>query len=183
MGAAIALAVSGLSSAYIIETAERRHELRALEGAMIADLEDSVYGQARHLIPAVIALVNRLASLVISLLIILPFWLSALVPTFPFCLWNIDRGGNGSDLTARCLPREDQRNVLAVGGGSDAVDRSHHLRNHLPVYEIRIRRTSNSVKPRDFDPLSVSTPESVDSSDDLDSRTEKCTEAASCRVA
>lgn len=84
LGAAIALAVSGLSSAYISETAERRHELRALEGAMIADLEDSVYGQARHLIPAVIALVNGLAPLVISLLIILPFWLSALVPTFPF---------------------------------------------------------------------------------------------------
>lgn len=84
IGAAIALAMSGISSAYVSETAERRRELRALEEAMIADLEDSVYGQARQLIPAVIALVNGLAPLVISLLIILPFWLSALVPAFSF---------------------------------------------------------------------------------------------------
>lgn len=84
IGAAIALAMSGISSAYVSETAERRRELRALEEAMIADLEDSVYGQARQLVPAVIALVNGFAPLVISLLIILPFWLSTLIPTFPF---------------------------------------------------------------------------------------------------
>lgn len=84
LGAAIALAMSGLSSAYISEAAERRREFKALEDAMISDLEESVYGDARQLVPVVIAAVNGLAPLVFSLLIILPLWLAMLMPAFPF---------------------------------------------------------------------------------------------------
>jgi len=85
LGAAIALAMSGISSAYISEQAERRRELQALESAMITDLEDSVHGQAKQLVPAVVAVVNGLAPLLISLVIILPLWLSLYVPAyFPF---------------------------------------------------------------------------------------------------
>ncbi len=74
LGAAIALGVSGVSSAYISEAAEKRSELRALERAMLADLRDSAYGRGSRLLPLVIALVNGSAPLVMSLAIIAPVW-------------------------------------------------------------------------------------------------------------
>jgi predicted membrane protein (TIGR00267 family) len=77
LGAAIALAVSGLSSAYLSEAAERRKALRELESAMIVKLGRSAHGQATRLVPVMIALVNGLSPLVISLLITLPLWLSS----------------------------------------------------------------------------------------------------------
>ncbi len=76
MGAAIALCMSGLSSAYISEYAERRHALRKLEQAMVHDLKESAHGEATRWVPLLIALVNGLAPLVISLLILLPLWLA-----------------------------------------------------------------------------------------------------------
>ena len=76
LGAAIALGVSGVSSAYVSESAERRRALEELEEAMVADLRDSAYGQAARLMPLLIALVNGLAPFMISLLIISPLWLA-----------------------------------------------------------------------------------------------------------
>jgi predicted membrane protein (TIGR00267 family) len=76
LGAAIALGVSGISSAYISETAERRRALTELEDAMLANLEDSHHGQAARWVPLLIALVNGAAPLIISLLIITPLWLA-----------------------------------------------------------------------------------------------------------
>jgi F0F1-type ATP synthase membrane subunit c/vacuolar-type H+-ATPase subunit K len=66
LGAAIALFMSGLSSAYISESAERRHAQGKLERAMISDLEDSTHGYATRWVPVLIALVNGLAPLIIS---------------------------------------------------------------------------------------------------------------------
>ena len=76
LGAAIALGMSGLSSAYISESAERKHALDKLEHAMISDLSDSAHGEASRWVPLLIALVNGLAPLLISFLILLPIWLS-----------------------------------------------------------------------------------------------------------
>jgi len=78
VGAAIALAMSGLTSAYVSESAERRKELRELENAMVTDLDESAHARAARLVPLLIALVNALAPLLISLLIILPLWLGQL---------------------------------------------------------------------------------------------------------
>lgn len=75
LGAAIALGVSGVSSAYLSESAERRRNLTQLEHAMIRDLSDSAQGQAARIVPWLIALVNGLAPLLISLLIITPLCL------------------------------------------------------------------------------------------------------------
>jgi len=83
LGAAIALGMSGLSSAYISEAAEKRQELRELEEAMIKDLHDSAYGRAARLLPFVIALINGLAPLVISLVIIAPLVAVQLDVTLP----------------------------------------------------------------------------------------------------
>ena len=84
LGAAVALGVSGMSSAYISEAAERKQELRNLESAMVTDLEDSAHGRAARLVPAVIALVNGSAPLLISLLIIAPLAVASVAPAYPF---------------------------------------------------------------------------------------------------
>ena len=76
LGAAIALGMSGLSSAYISEVAERKRVLDKLERAMIADLHDTAHGDAARWVPLWIAVVNGAAPLFISLLILLPLWLS-----------------------------------------------------------------------------------------------------------
>lgn len=79
IGAAVALGVSGVTSAYISEAAERAREFQALEDAMVANLESSVHGRARKLIPFFIAAVNGAAPLLMSLVIIAPLALSMLV--------------------------------------------------------------------------------------------------------
>ena len=72
LGAAIALGVSGVSSAYVSEVAERKRALGILEDAMITDLRDSAHGEAARGVPLLIALVNGFAPLAISLLILIP---------------------------------------------------------------------------------------------------------------
>lgn len=75
MGAAIALGMSGISSAYISEVAERKRALEKLEQAMVTDLQDSSHGIAARWVPLLIALVNGSAPLIISLLILMPLLL------------------------------------------------------------------------------------------------------------
>lgn len=84
LAAALALTVSGVSSAYISESAERQHALDKLQAAMIHDLQDSEHGRAARWTPLLVALVNGLAPLFISLLILLPLWLSTHNVLLPF---------------------------------------------------------------------------------------------------
>ncbi len=74
LGAAIALGMSGASSAYVSEAAERKRALAELEKSMIEDLHASAHGEAARGVPLLIALVNGLAPLSISLLILLPIF-------------------------------------------------------------------------------------------------------------
>ena len=76
LGAAIALFISGVSSAYLSEKAEREHELRGLEQALVDDLQDSDYGQASRYLPIFVALVNGLSPLLLSLVILSPLYLA-----------------------------------------------------------------------------------------------------------
>ena len=76
LGAAIALGMSGLSSAYVSEYAERQRALDKLEAAMISDLHDTAHGEAARGVPLLIGLVNGLAPFIISLLILSPLFLS-----------------------------------------------------------------------------------------------------------
>ena len=84
LGAAIALGVSGVSSAYISEAAERKVVLGELEEAMVSDLQDSAHGDAARWVPLFIALVNGSSPFIFSLLIILPLWLSKAGFSLPF---------------------------------------------------------------------------------------------------
>ncbi len=74
LGATIALGMSGLSSAYISEAAERKKELRELEEAMLSTLDDSAHARAAQLVPILIALVNSLTPVLLALIIMLPMW-------------------------------------------------------------------------------------------------------------
>lgn len=73
-GTAIALCVSGLSSGYVSEAAERRKELHELEQAMVSDLDASVHGTAARYVPWMISLVNGMAPLLVAIVIITPLW-------------------------------------------------------------------------------------------------------------
>lgn len=84
LAAALALTVSGVSSAYISESAERQRALDNLQAAMIHDLQDSEHGRAARWTPLLVALVNGLAPLLISLLILLPLWLANHHIALPF---------------------------------------------------------------------------------------------------
>ncbi|GGO87160.1 TIGR00267 family protein [Marinobacterium nitratireducens] len=76
VGATVALAVSGVSSALISESAERQRSLAELEQAMARDLGDSAHGRAARWVPWVVALANGAAPLLLALLIITPLWLA-----------------------------------------------------------------------------------------------------------
>jgi len=82
LGVAIALGMSGVSSAYISEAAEKQRELRELEKAMVTDLGKSAHAQAARLLPLFIAFVNGMAPLAISLVILLPLWLAPSIEPF-----------------------------------------------------------------------------------------------------
>lgn len=89
MSAAIALCVSGISSAYVSESAERKYVLTKLEQAMITDLSQTSHAHAARTIPIIIALVNGLAPFTISLFILLPLWLFKIgidLPTSPLLM-------------------------------------------------------------------------------------------------
>ena len=79
-GASVALSVSGISSAYISESAEKKHELEQLEGAMITDLQDSAHGQAARFMPFIIAIVNGFAPLIFALIIMMPLGMAQWQP-------------------------------------------------------------------------------------------------------
>lgn len=76
LGAAIALSVSGLASAYVSESAEREKELKELEQAVVGDLENTAHGRAARWVPVLIAVVNGFSPLLMALLIMTPLWLS-----------------------------------------------------------------------------------------------------------
>ncbi|MCU7851032.1 MAG: hypothetical protein KZQ80_02330 [Candidatus Thiodiazotropha sp. (ex Monitilora ramsayi)] len=75
-GAAVALGISGVTSAYLSESAEQRRSLSELEEAMISDLSNSEHANAAKILPVMVALTNGLAPLLLSVIIITPLWLA-----------------------------------------------------------------------------------------------------------
>lgn len=80
MGTAIALTVSGISSAYISEAAEKKQELKELEDAMVSDLQESAHGQAARFMPFIVAVINGMAPLFFALIIMTPLGLARWQP-------------------------------------------------------------------------------------------------------
>jgi hypothetical protein len=141
LAAALALGMSGVSSAYISEAAERRRDLAQLEKAMGTSLNESHHAQAARWIPWLVALVNGIAPLLIALrpatycpdhhrtAVARPRWHGAGARTSA-------RGngrGAGDHLPPRRLPRSRRRYLLALERsaessgsiGDGGIDLSH----------------------------------------------------------
>jgi predicted membrane protein (TIGR00267 family) len=84
LSAAIALGMSGFSSAYVSEAAERKREFRELQSAMISDLSGSPHAKASIWMPLLIAITNGLSPLIFSMIIIIPLLLSQFGYIIPF---------------------------------------------------------------------------------------------------
>lgn len=89
MGAAVALGVSGLTSAYISEAAERQKEFGQLQEAMLDGLGDSSHAQVARWAPVLVAAVNGLAPFVLAQTVMLPLWLEFLGVALPASAYDL----------------------------------------------------------------------------------------------
>jgi predicted membrane protein (TIGR00267 family) len=76
VGASIAMGVSGMTGAYMTERAERSHELRKIERAMLKKLGNSIFHDMSGTVSIVTALIDGLSPALAGGIIIIPFLLS-----------------------------------------------------------------------------------------------------------
>ena len=73
LGACLAMGISGLFGAYMTEKAERKRDLKALERAMITDLDDSVQDDASSFVSLYAAVVDGGSPILTAVISLLPF--------------------------------------------------------------------------------------------------------------
>jgi predicted membrane protein (TIGR00267 family) len=73
LGACLAMGISGMTGAYMTESAERERELLDLERAMLTNLRESVHGKATRTIPILTAIVDGISPALAGSLTLLPF--------------------------------------------------------------------------------------------------------------
>jgi predicted membrane protein (TIGR00267 family) len=73
LSTSLAMAVSGISGAYMTEKAEREYELEELEEAILIDLGDTIFSKAVSWISIFAAIVDGLAPFSASMVCIAPF--------------------------------------------------------------------------------------------------------------
>ena len=74
----VSMGISGLWGAYLTESAERQKSLDDLEVLTLTDLTETRIGRASRAAVVVVALVDGLAPLIASVLVLLPFFLTHL---------------------------------------------------------------------------------------------------------
>ena len=75
LGGAVAIAISGISSAYLSEKAEKIRKLKKLEKALLRSLDSSVLANASKTAVWIAALANGLSPLICSLIVLTPILL------------------------------------------------------------------------------------------------------------
>lgn len=78
MATSVSMGISGLWGAYLTESAERQKSLDDLEEYTLTDLSDTRIGRASRFAVVVVALVDGLAPLLASSLVLLPFFFTRL---------------------------------------------------------------------------------------------------------
>jgi len=78
MATSVSMGVSGLWGAYLTESAERQKSLDDLEEYTLTDLSDTRIGRASRVAVVIVAVVDGLAPLLASFLVLLPFFLTHL---------------------------------------------------------------------------------------------------------
>lgn len=72
-GAAVALLISGIWSAYIAEKAEVKKSVKKMEMHLMNDLKGTKYSERKHKMANIISLVNGLSPMLVVLIIVSPF--------------------------------------------------------------------------------------------------------------
>jgi predicted membrane protein (TIGR00267 family) len=75
LGTSFAMFVSGITSSYLTETAEREREIKELEHSMLTDLKDSGISKAARTTTMVVSLINGLSPSMAALATVVPLFL------------------------------------------------------------------------------------------------------------
>ncbi|MHA2078968.1 MAG: hypothetical protein ACW99X_15350 [Candidatus Thorarchaeota archaeon] len=75
LGMSFAMLVSGISSSYLTETAERSREIKELERALLSDLKDSGITKAARTTTLVVSLINGLSPSMAALVTTMPLFI------------------------------------------------------------------------------------------------------------
>ncbi|RLF41463.1 MAG: hypothetical protein DRN18_03770 [Thermoplasmata archaeon] len=81
----IAMAISGISGAYMTERAERLRKLKSLEKAMLKELRNSIHYRSHRFAVLVTSLTDGLSPFLSAMIVLSPFFLL----NFGFLSWNI----------------------------------------------------------------------------------------------
>ncbi|HEX54766.1 MAG: hypothetical protein DRO90_00340 [Candidatus Altiarchaeales archaeon] len=73
LGASVAIAISGVWSAYFAERAERIKAMKELERQMLIDLRNSIVGKSIFRKSLMIAIVNGFSPFIVSMILLIPF--------------------------------------------------------------------------------------------------------------
>jgi predicted membrane protein (TIGR00267 family) len=75
LGTSFAMLISGITSSYLTETAERQREIKELEHSMLTDLKDSGISKAARTTTIVVSLINGLSPSMAALATVVPLLL------------------------------------------------------------------------------------------------------------
>jgi predicted membrane protein (TIGR00267 family) len=81
LSTALAIGISGGWGAYLTESAERRHAISELEQITLTELHDTKIGKASRMAVVLVAAVDGLSPFFAALLVIIPFFLTPLLPS------------------------------------------------------------------------------------------------------
>jgi len=87
MATSISMGVSGLWGAYLTESAERQRSLDDLETYTLTDLSQTRIGRAGRVAAVVVSVVDGVAPLLASSLVLLPFFLSDILGSVLYCYY------------------------------------------------------------------------------------------------
>jgi predicted membrane protein (TIGR00267 family) len=84
----VAMGISGLWGAYLTEAAERQRELGELSRHTLIDMDDTRIGRASRWAVAVVAVVDGLSPFLAALIVLIPFFLSGLLPSIQWAYYS-----------------------------------------------------------------------------------------------
>jgi predicted membrane protein (TIGR00267 family) len=76
LGGSIAMAISGISGAYMTEKAEREKDLKDLQRALCSDLKNTIHEKASYFASVYVAIVDGTAPFLASIIALIPFFMA-----------------------------------------------------------------------------------------------------------
>ncbi len=87
LSTALAIGISGGWGAYLTESAERRHEIGALEKFTMAELQDTKIGRASRMAVVSVAVVDGFSPFLSAFLVVIPFIFAPLLPSVAYAYY------------------------------------------------------------------------------------------------